>query len=268
MKLINIKTRRGIVNLFADFIVKKINSNPEDKSVIQVTDCNNFYVINGVTTQKSINDLTKIKSDFIAEYSDIIPFDFTTINMIDLIKYDFDVKVPKQFTFTYFNSDRPIYNDLILRNQNPDVESICVSENQKIIYEVSDKFEKEFLKDVIYKHQEISVQSEFPHGYSLKCGRGLMYYFENIMHELKSGLICKYLTFNINTNNNISVDITTNSIFPNEDILSMIYDLFDFDLQSFYKKLDDYNICNDLIKPTEKKPWLENKIHPNDKLVF
>ena len=48
MRLINKNSRRGIVNLFADFILSKIKKT--EKSIIQVTDCGAFMIVNGLTT--------------------------------------------------------------------------------------------------------------------------------------------------------------------------------------------------------------------------
>lgn len=267
MKLINIRSRRGAVNLFADFIMQKINKNSDDKTVIQVTDCNNFYVINGCTTVKQIQDLTSIKNEFIRTYSYLLDFDFSKTNLIDLIKYDYDVKTPKQLSFTYFNSERPIYNDLVIKNKISGVESLDISNNNLKI-EINEKYVKDFLPGDEYSIQTVSIQSEFPYGYSLSSGRGVLYYLENVMYELKSGLICKYILFNIKINTMTSISLNTDSVFPTENITSMVYDLFDFDFKSFQEKISSYNLCEELTNPLSKKIWLEKKIHPNDKLVF
>ena len=62
MRKINKNSRRGIVNLFADFILSRIDK--KENSIIQVTDCESFMVINGITTSDKVLDLEKIKSEF------------------------------------------------------------------------------------------------------------------------------------------------------------------------------------------------------------
>ena len=54
MRKLDVNTRRGIVNLFADFILSKIDK--KENSIIQVTDFEKFFVIRGITTSKEILD--------------------------------------------------------------------------------------------------------------------------------------------------------------------------------------------------------------------
>ena len=60
MRKINKNSRRGIVNLFADFILTRIDK--KENSIIQVTDCGPFVVINGQTTSNIQLDIQKITS--------------------------------------------------------------------------------------------------------------------------------------------------------------------------------------------------------------
>jgi hypothetical protein len=46
------------------------------------------------------------------------------------------------------------------------------------------------------------------------------------------------------------------SLFPKKDIISMVLDVFDFDMLVFKDKIKDYNIIEDITKPFDKKPWL------------
>ena len=62
MRKINKNSRRGVVNLFADFILTRIDK--KENSIIQVTDCESFMVIHGQTTSKEVLDLDKVKADF------------------------------------------------------------------------------------------------------------------------------------------------------------------------------------------------------------
>ena len=62
MKLINLNSKKGVVSLFADFILKYIN--PSLNTVIKVTDLTHFFVINGMTESTELLDLNKLKDVF------------------------------------------------------------------------------------------------------------------------------------------------------------------------------------------------------------
>ena len=70
MRLINKNSRRGIVNLFADFIVSKID--PKEKSIIQITDCDVFMVVNGQTTSETELNIDELKNEFNETYKEIL----------------------------------------------------------------------------------------------------------------------------------------------------------------------------------------------------
>jgi hypothetical protein len=77
MRLFNKNSRRGIVNLFADFIVSKID--PKERSIIQITDCDVFMVVNGQTTSETELNIDELKNEndprseeFEKIYSDLI----------------------------------------------------------------------------------------------------------------------------------------------------------------------------------------------------
>ena len=91
MRKINKNSRRGIVNLFADFILTRIDK--KENSIIQVTDCESFMVIHGQTTSKEVLNLDKIKTDFIEWFKDILDeVGIEKINTLDIIRYDQDIK--------------------------------------------------------------------------------------------------------------------------------------------------------------------------------
>jgi hypothetical protein len=60
----------------------------------------------------------------------------------------------------------------------------------------------------------------------------------------------------LNNDEDLNVDIRTKGLYLNEDVKSMILDVFDFDLTKFKSVIDDYNIMDDLLKPLDNKPWL------------
>lgn len=270
MRFINVKTRRGIINLFADFITTSISNKNKYKTIIQVTDCDNFYVVNGLTESKEFIDLTIIKNNFIKSYGNLIPFDFSKINIIDLVKYNSIIEAPERNCFTYFNSNRPIYhNSIISNNDNIPFEYVDLDVSHQLIYEAGKLNTNISNTNNLYIPQPVSIQSEFPFGYTLNAGRNQLYYFEYIMYELKSGLLSNYATFNIHNAELTTINLNTDSAIKTEAIISLIYDLFDFDYTSFTNtQINDYNICDDLIKPFESKPWLKHRIDPKDKIIF
>ena len=131
MRLINKNSRRGVVNLFADFILSKINNS--HKSIIQVTDCGAFMVVNGLTTSEDLLDILKLKEEFVESFSDTLKsLEITDINIIDVIRYKQEI-----------NS---INKGWVMINKN-------------------------HFKEESEPINEISISSEFPYGYSLDCGR-------------------------------------------------------------------------------------------------
>jgi hypothetical protein len=48
----------------------------------------------------------------------------------------------------------------------------------------------------------------------------------------------------------------------------LILDNFDFDLEKFNSLFEDYDLCDEIKKPTGKKPWLVKNIVPQDLFIF
>jgi hypothetical protein len=57
-------------------------------------------------------------------------------------------------------------------------------------------------------------------------------------------------------NEDNQIDVTSNSIFLKKDVISMVLDVFDFDMLVFNDKIKDYNIIEDITNPFNNKPWL------------
>jgi hypothetical protein len=53
-----------------------------------------------------------------------------------------------------------------------------------------------------------------------------------------------------------------------DSVKSIILDNFTFDFLQFENKLRDYNLCNDIKKPTESKPWLVKDVNLIDLLMI
>jgi hypothetical protein len=144
MRKINKNSRRGVVNLFADFILTRIDK--IENSIIQVTDCESFMVIHGQTTSKEVLNLDKIKTDFIEWFKDILDeVGIEKINTLDIIRYDQDIK---------------------------NIEKGWIDVNKDVFVEEDEPI------------HELNVSSEFPYGYSLNCGRLMTYYSHYVFNHM------------------------------------------------------------------------------------
>jgi len=215
-------SRIFLVNLFADFILSKI-PNTED-SVIKVVDCKNFFVVKGKTSSKDLLNLSELITEFSTKFLNYISENKIT-HTIDLIEYDQELKSYKDLTFTYYNSDNCSYH----------YEQITAYKNKKSSYDYI-----HFLNEI--NDDNLIVQSEFPHGYSLNQGRLLYYYGKHIMYNIPSNYPVTYLTFNLSTEKNEDGEQLF-SINKNEELTSAVLDVFDFDmswLENEIKKVDWY----------------------------
>ena len=87
MRKLEKNTRRYFVNLFADYILSKFDK--KENTIIQITDCETFVVVNGQTTSDKELDLSDLKYDFIKEFEDLFTsLGIKDINVIDIIKYE------------------------------------------------------------------------------------------------------------------------------------------------------------------------------------
>ena len=261
MKYINENSNRGIVNLFADFIVKEINKTNQYDVVIEVTDCGKFFVINGMTNSDKILDMVKIKETFLENYKSLlINFGYENVNLIDLIIYDRDLKKKTEYTFDFYNSERPIYHNDIIVNilENPQPKFNSINCNNRLEYEL-DYSEGDTSNLDYFTYSPLNISSEFPHGYSLSMGRQELYYSEYISNQLLDVLLTDKITFkysSIKVDGDNQIDINANTIYPKKDIISMVLDVFNFDMLVFNDKIKGYNIMEDITKPFDMKPWL------------
>lgn len=265
MKYINENSNRGIVNLFADFLVKEINKTNNYDVVIEVTDCGKFFVVNGMTNSDKILDMVILKETFLETNKLLLKnFGYENVNIIDLIVYDRDLKKKTDYTFDFYNSERRIYhNDIlvtILENPQPKFNSITY--NNRLEYEL-DYSEDDTTNLEYFTYSPLNITSEFPHGYSLSMGRQELYYSEYICNQLFDVILStnryvqltfKYSSIKVDEDNQI--DVCVNSIYPKKDIISMVLDVFDFDMLVFYDKIKDYDIIEDITNPFGDKPWL------------
>ena len=221
MRLINKNSRRGVVNLFADFILSKINNS--HKSIIQVTDCGAFMVVNGLTTSEDLLDILKLKEEFVESFSDTLKsLEITDINIIDVIRYKQEI-----------NS---INKGWVMINKN-------------------------HFKEESEPINEISISSEFPYGYSLDCGRLMTYYSHYIINHMFNLLMVDDVSFYFTTeqddDEDFKIKIICDSKVNKEPIKSLILDVFDFDLTTFKSRMDSYNLMDDILDPDGEKPYLQ-----------
>ena len=220
MRLINKNSRRGVVNLLADFILSKTDK--KENSIIQVSDCGPFMVINGMTTSNEVLDLEKIKKEFTDWFSELIPdIDIDKLNTIDIIRYGEEVN---------------------------NIEKGWVSVNKDVFVEEPEPL------------FELSVNSEFPYGYSLNCGRLMVYYshyiFNHIYSTIGTDKVDFYFAKKINEDEDLKIKVISKSRLDNKSIKSLILDVFDFDLNAFSEKVKDYDLFQDIVFPGKEKPYL------------
>lgn len=264
MKYINNLSKEGFVNQFADYLIKNID--PRHKTRLQVIDFKSFLVVYGATSSDEVLDLNKLRDGFIEKNQTLINYlKLKHVNIIDLIDYREPLSQSEYF-FTYYNSSRPIFHqeliDEITNNTN--------LYNKELLNNINytDKIELEFYSPFIAESLNIvnstnfmAVSSSFPYGHSLNLGRREYYYGEYICNQLFNMLETNKILFkyssNINTNEDLNIEIICDSHYSSDKIKSLILDVFDFNLNKFsIEYLKDYDIENDIKNQLEEKPWL------------
>ena len=220
MRKLEKNTRRYFVNLFADDILSKFDK--KDNTVIQVTDCETFVVVNGQTTSKEVLDLNELKTEFIELNKELFnSLKKEDINIIDIIKYDQEIT---DVSKTWITVNKSLY----------------VTEYEPIL--------------------EINISSEFPYGHSLGCGRGIFYYSHYIFNQMYSLLSVDQLSFRysseLNEDEDYKIKMVCDSQIPKQTIESLVLDCFDMDLSEFKERLSDYNFTNDITDQSLDKPYL------------
>ena len=220
MRKLEKNTRRYFVNLFADYVLSKFEKT--ENTIIQVTDCETFVVVNGQTTSGKEINLNDLKYDFINEFSDLFEFlEIKDINVIDIIRYEQNIE---------------------------DISKAWVRVNKSLYVEEEDPF------------VEISITSEFPYGYSLGCGRGIYYYAHYMFNQMYTLLGVDNLMFFYNSeldeNEDHKIKIVSDSTLPKQIIKDLVLDVFNMDVKGFSECLTNYNFIEDITKPYEPKPYL------------
>ncbi len=220
MRKLKKNTRRYFVNLFADFILSKFDKSIN--TIIQVTDCDTFIVVNGKTTSSKVLEIIELKFEFIELNKELFNYlGKEDLNIIDIIKYDQEIP---NFKKEWINVNKSLY----------------VEQNEPI--------------------SEINISSEFPYGHSLECGRGMYYYSHYIFNHMYSLLGVSNLFFlysnHINHCEEYEIDVILKSKYSKDQILSLVLDVFNMDLKEFNQKLLNYNFTEDITKQSLDKPYL------------
>jgi hypothetical protein len=218
MRKLEKNTRRYFVNLFADYILSKFKKS--ENTIIQVTDCENFVIVNGQTTSTNVLDLSIVKKEFCDTFTDLLKsLNMEDINILDIIKYD------------------QVIDDL---------PKAWVSVNKSLYVEETESF------------TDISITSEFPYGYSLRTGRSMVYYSHYILNQISStiGSDNMFIHFLPKVEDEMDIKVITNSMYDSKTIKSLILDVFDFDLEDFSNRMESYDLTHDILDPEGLKPYL------------
>lgn len=220
MRKLEKNTRRYFVNLFSDYILSKFEK--QDNTIIQVTDCETFIVVNGITTSSKEINLNDLKMEFIESFKDLFEsLGIKEINVIDIIKYEQSIETFKKGWVSVNKSQ-------------------YVTEEEPIF--------------------EINVSSEFPYGHSLGCGRSMYYYSHYMFNHMYNLLGVDNLYFfysnELDEDEDYKIKISSDSKISSKTIKNLVLDVFDMDLVSFNEKLLNYEFLNDILDPESPKPYL------------
>ena len=220
MRKLEKNTRRYFVNLFADYILSKFDKS--ENTIIQVTDCENFVIVNGQTDSSKLIDMNELKVEFAEKFKDLMSsLKIESINLIDIIKYEQEIP---EFSKGWMDVNKSLY----------------VEEYEPI--------------------SEITISSEFPYGHSLGCGRGMYYYSHYIFNHMYSLLGVDQLYFRysnkLDENEDYKIKVISDSKISKSTIENLVLDVFDMNLLEFKEKLSNYNFFNDILDPDSVKPYL------------
>jgi hypothetical protein len=220
MRKLEKNTRRYFVNLFADYILSKFDK--LENTIIQVTDFENFVVVNGQTTSSNVLEMLELKSEFIESNKELFnSLGKKDLNVIDIIKYDQEITDLKR---GWINVNKSLY----------------VDQHDPI--------------------SEINISSEFPYGHSLGCGRGMFYYSHYIFNHMYSLLGVDKLYFHYSSefdeNEDYDIKVVSDSRYSKSQITNLVLDVFDMDITEFKERLLNYNFTEDITNPSLDKPYL------------
>ena len=234
MNLKKIGGKKFLVNLLSDFILGKIPI--EQKSIIKVVDCGNFYVLKGKTSSKEVLFIPNILSEFKEKYPEYILSKSLT-HTIDLIEYDCEIEDTSEISWT-------------LHNNTP---------NCSYHWKEVEGFE------TIVETDEMIYVSEFPYGHSLNKGRDLFYYMKYIFYNIPSNYPVTSLTITLSKLKNEDGEqklIVFDEFFKSEDerLQSAILDVFDFNFEKLNEKMKKVDWSIELTNPLKEHSELKEVV--------
>ena len=246
-------SKLSIVNLLSDYILSKIPK--EEESIIQVVDCNNFYVIKGKTTHNEPLDIVKIKDEFVSKYEELLG-ERKLSHTIDLIEYDSKINKVDHLSFTLHNNNKNC--------------SYHYKQIESFINDDTNSYDFDLHIKTIDEDKSLIFCSEFPHGYSLGQGRLLYYYGKHITYNIPSSYPFNYLTLELSNNKDESGDqifsVKNKSNEIDYTLTSAILDMFDFDFSWLKNEIKKVEWYSEITNPLEDYDFLKKKI--KDFIIF
>jgi len=227
-----IGSRRFIVNLFSEFLLSKFPFH--SKTIIEIADCENFFVVKGKTNYNDIIDISKVKEEFNDKYGEYLTDKL--INTIDLIEYNKEIEDTELMYAEFYNSDNPFYSTSQI--------NFFKQDNTKS-YEDGNEIMDNFI-----------IVNSFPHTISFGKGKLLYYYAKHIMYNIPSNYPVDKLSFQISKNdikvyNQNERDLT---------LESAILDVFDFNMNWLEKEFEGVDFCKELLNPLSDFEFLKKKV--------
>lgn len=243
------RSKQSKCNLFADYILQKIGL--ETNTVIEVTDCNNFVVVNGITDSKDFLDLNSLIPVFNKKYEKVLEKPIT--HTFDFINYRSSVSDVENISSKfYLTSDNTKYHYSLVELYKNNPEKNFGFNGVK----TSEFIEKEFL----------SSKSQFPHGYSLGQGRLLYYYGKYISYNLSGISLCVVLDIELSKNRNDNgshLNLMCDMDLSTENIGSYIEDHFDFNYEKLKLKILDEDLSVEVLDPLGELLCVRENISPD-----
>lgn len=223
MKILLRESKEFLVNSLAEFILFKIPIS--EKTIIQIVDCENFYVVKGKTTSKEVLDLNKIKDEFLEKNPDL-KNEKKLLNTIDLIDYGVELKPVKIYCGAFFSAEN------------------CSIEKNKIL-----------------ENENLIISSNFPYGYSLDMGRILYFFAKNLVYNIPPNFIFEKILVSVEANDEEFNFSFKNEYNENEESLNSLFlDCVNTNIEKFRKDLLKSNWQEEVNFTEKDLDFLKTKI--------
>lgn len=272
MKYINPHSKSGLVNKFADYILKYIDE--KYISMFEVIYLGGFFVVKGFTESEKVLNTLEIRNSFVEKYQHLLScHGLETMNIIDVIQYGYLFNT-NSIDIKFYKSDNINYNQKVLdylKTNSLLFDEEFIDYNVSIVKTVS-SFGKEIKSDESYIFSLMSIKSEFPYGYSLNAGRLELFYSQYIMYQVlplinDNELIFRFTTTKDNEDD-LEIRVITESNLTESKIKSLILDLFDFNLSKFKNNfLKDFDLEYEVENQLTKRTWFV-KDKSSDLILF